>query len=276
MIILPEHNRQITQTKQHRYKVEGLPCRTCANCVKGWACIGLPSVTTISGRYTDADMYGAGYRAALNTVFGEYTNRDKDAVAGNGWIAKILSGGGADDRPTTAEYRQEVEAIPTPGEISRVAGVNIHENVDDWLNAKLSDTDPYLTHDEYTEPARRIVEWLDMHECEILETEVMVYHPTMLYGGQIDCVAKRGDSLLIFDWKSGKGVYNNAAAQIGGYAMAYEAMTGERVDEGWVLQSTPDNVFAAYQIPDLYLAQALFCNFQTSKELWDQIKWKKM
>ena len=140
----------------------------------------------------------------------------------------------------------------------------------------MSDAEPYLTHSEHIEPARRIVDWLDMHECDILETEVQIYHPTMLYGGQIDCVARRGESLLILDWKSGKGIYNDAAAQIGGYAMAYEALTGERVDEGWVLQSTPDNVFAAYRIPDLYLAKSLFVNLQVVKDLWDQIDWEQM
>jgi len=288
MNVLPEYNRQITQTKQHRYKVEGVSCRTCANCQKGRPCIGLPSVTTITGKYTDGDMYGAGYRAALNTVFGAYQDKEKTIVEGGCLPIQshelqhqpdsmiVTPDGDYSHEIDWGQYRHLAEEVPTPGEVARVAGTQIHTNVDDWLKAKMSDTEPFLTHDEYVEPARKIVEWLDKHECEILETEVQIYHPTMLYGGQIDCVARRGGSLLILDWKSGKGVYNNAAAQIGGYAMAYEMLTGERVDEGWILQSTPDNVFAAYKIPDLYLATALFCNFQTSKELWDQIVWEKM
>ena len=54
MHVLPEYDRKITQRKiggGHRYKVEGFDCTTCANCRKGKPCIGLPSVTGITGKY---------------------------------------------------------------------------------------------------------------------------------------------------------------------------------------------------------------------------------
>ena len=90
-----------------------------------------------------------------------------------------------------------------------------------------------------------------MHECESEDLEVNVYHPHLLYGGQVDCVARRGDSLLLLDWKSGKGIYDSYAGQLGGYVMAYETMTGERVDEAWVLRSDVEVNFEAKKVADL-------------------------
>jgi hypothetical protein len=87
MHVLPEFDRKITQRNiggGHRYKVEGFDCTTCANCRKGKPCIGLPSVTGITGKYSDGNMYGAGYSAAFNTVFGSYTNSDKTALDDTG------------------------------------------------------------------------------------------------------------------------------------------------------------------------------------------------
>ena len=127
---------------------------------------------------------------------------------------------------------------------------------------------------DHIEQARRIVTWLDQHECEIVDVEVNVYHPSMLYGGQVDCIARRGNSLLVLDWKSGKGIYKDYAAQVAAYAMAYEFMTGEHVDEGWVLRSGVDGSFEAQKISNLNNAKILFINLQTTKETWETIEWE--
>ena len=122
--------------------------------------------------------------------------------------------------------------------------------------------------------AEEIVHWLDRHECEILDVEVSVYHPELLYAGQVDCVARRGSSLLVMDWKSGKGIYKDYAAQVAAYIMAYEAMTGQTVQEGWVLRSGVDGSFEAKKIADLNTAKMLFVNLHSVKETWEQIQWE--
>jgi len=113
-----------------------------------------------------------------------------------------------------------------------------------------------------------------MHECEILDVEVNVYHPELLYGGQVDCIARRGNSLLLVDHKSGRGIYNSYAGQLGGYVMAYEAMTGERVDEGWVLRSDVDGNFEAKQVSDLQIAKSFFVNMQVTKQTFEALNWE--
>ena len=145
----------------------------------------------------------------------------------------------------------------------------------DWLQARIDGVEPYiLASQEIRDQAARIVNWLDQHECEVLDVEVSVYHPELLYAGQVDCVARRGNSLLVMDWKSGKGIYKDYAAQVAAYIMAYEAMTGQTVQEGWVLRSGVDGSFEAKKIVDLNAAKMLFVNLHAAKEVWDKIQWE--
>ena len=270
MDVLPEYDRLIIQRKiggGHRYKVEGFDCTTCANCRKGKSCIGLPSVTGITGKYGDGDMYGAGYRAAFNTVFGAYTNSDRNAVDDTGFLQT-----GSRTRPAI-QLRKEAEAIKTPSQVGMAVGTEVHSMLQDWLQSKIDGTEVFLSGD-HIEQARRIVTWLDQHECEILDVEVNVFHPMLLYGGQVDCIARRGNSLMVLDWKSGKGIYKDYAAQVAAYAMAYECMTGEVVNEGWVLRSGVDGSFEAQKIADLDVAKMLFINLHTTKATWDVIQWE--
>jgi len=276
MLILPEYDRPIVMRnigKGHRYRVQGIDCNACANCRKGKPCIGLPRVTAITGQY-GGNMYGAGYQAALNTVFGSYTNRDKDQVNEDSWMSDLLRPGA---NPPLAEdilvYRQEVEEIPTPGDIARDFGTGVHAALEEWLTAKQSGEMPFL-EGEYIATAKPIVEWLDKHECEIMDVEVKVYHPTLLYGGTVDCIARRGGVPIVLDWKSGRAIYKDAAAQVAGYALAYEVMTGERVNEGWVLRSGKDG-FEAQRIKDMDVAKWLFVNLHSVKENWDNIEWEE-
>ena len=275
MLILPEYDRPIVMRnvgKGHRYKIEGVDCNACANCRKGKPCIGLPSVTAITGQY-GGNMYGAGYQAALNTIFGAYTDRDKTEVKEESWFDDFLRSTSRGNREDIVRYRQEVEEIPTPGDIAREFGTGVHAALEEWLTAKQNGEMPFL-EGEYIATAKPIVEWLDKHECEIMDVEVKVYHPTLLYGGTVDCIARRGGVPIILDWKSGRAIYKDAAAQVAGYALAYEMMTGERVNEGWVLRSGKDG-FEAQRIKDLDVAKWLFVNLHSVKENWDNIQWEE-
>ena len=89
---LPQfHDLEIVQKNVgggHRYFVEGFPCGTCYQCApkkrkdgktpRQGKCIGLPSVTSFSGQWGGGGLYPAGYRHALDAVFGEYTDKAKD------------------------------------------------------------------------------------------------------------------------------------------------------------------------------------------------------
>jgi len=282
MNILPEHDRKITQRNiggGHRYQVEGISCGTCARCRKGQSCIGLPSVTSTSGKYADGDMYGIGYRAAFNSIFGNYTDATKSELKPDGMLLGFAEDMESNDwRGDTSDMlwlRQQAEKVKSSSQKGLETGTEVHRILDEWLTAKKDGDDPFLQAEKsHIEQARKIIDWLDMHECEILDVEVNVYHPELLYGGQVDCIARRGNSLLLVDHKSGRGIYNSYAGQLGGYVMAYEAMTGERVDEGWVLRSDVDGNFEAKQVSDLQIAKSFFVNMQVTKQTFEALNWE--
>ena len=288
MKVLPEHDKKITQRTiggGHRYQVPGVRCGSCYQCVpkirkdgkirKQGTCIGLPSVTSISGKYADGDMYGIGYRAAFNSIFGNYTDATKSELKPDGMLLGFTDDTVLGDINDLLWLRQQAEQVKSSSQKGLATGTEVHRILDEWLTAKKDGDDPFVQAEKsHIDQARKIVEWLDMHECEIEEAEVSVYHPELLYGGQVDCIARRGNSVLLLDWKSGRGIYNSYAAQLGGYVMAYEAMTGERVSEAWVLRSDVDGNFEAKQVADIEVAKMLFRNLQACKETFEQIAWE--
>ena len=215
-------------------------------------------------------------------MFGAYTDKDKTAVDEQGFLIGFaehaddwMGNHGLDARDLLA-LRQQAEAIKTPSQIGMEIGNKVHGMLKEWLQARIDGVDAFITIDpQIRDQAAAIVNWLDQHECEILDVEVNVFHPEGLYGGQVDCIARRGNSLLVLDWKSGKGIYKDYAAQVAAYIMAYEAMTGLTVSEGWVLRSGVDGSFEAQKIADLAAAKRLFVNLQTTKESWDAITWEE-
>ena len=74
----------------------------------------------------------------------------------------------------------------------------------------------------YSSMQERGIKWL--------ATEWMVYHPNLLYAGQVDAIGVVDDEVTLFDWKTTDGLSKNGkrkslgqtthAAQVGGYWLA--------------------------------------------------------
>ena len=77
----------------------------------------------------------------------------------------------------------------------------------------------------YSSMQERGIEWL--------ATEMMVYHPNLLYAGQVDAIGVVDDEVTLFDWKTTDGLDKRGkrkklgqtthAAQVGGYWLALSA-----------------------------------------------------
>ena len=282
MNLLPQfQDLKITQRNiggGHRYYAEGFPCGTCYMCKpkprkdgmirKAGKCIGLPSVTSFSGQWGGGGLYPAGYRHALDTVFGAYTDKAKDEVQETSWFSDFVRGGAGDGE--IIKYRQEVEEIPTPGNVARDFGTGVHKSLEQILRGDPEAEIPA----EYANAVSAVLTWLEKGGSDgayiVEDTEVNVFHPELLIGGQIDCVARIGNRAVIIDWKSGKEIYPNHAIQIAAYAMCYEAMTGEEVAEAWVVKSGLHG-FAAKRVEDLIPAQKAFIALQEVKRNVDLI-----
>lgn len=308
MRVLPQYeNLEIEQiTKEafggtvtyHLYPVAGFPCGHCAKCVpkprrsaktgklsnpKPKPCEGLPSVTSFSGQYGGGGLYPAGYRHALDAVFGAYADGDKTAVVEDSWMTDLVRSG-FQTKTSVAHnkyrhymspedilcFRQEVEEIPTPGKVSSEFGVGVHAALESVLTGEGE------VPVKYADAVDAVLGWLNKGGPDgpyvVEDVEVNVFHPELLYAGQIDCVARCGNRVIIIDWKSGRGIYDSHAMQVAAYAMAYEAMTGEAVAEAWVVQSGRHG-FAAKRVRDLIPAQKAFIAIQEAKRNVRFIDW---
>jgi hypothetical protein len=276
--ILPEYDRAITLRKWgssgHTYKVNGFPCTRCGQCTgrstkgrqpKPENCTGMTSCSTISGMYLKGNLYAAGRKSGFDAVFGEYINTDRNALDAAG---SILGRRTQDD--DLLQLRKEVEKLPSKASIARDFGIRVHEALEAVLGADQRDEEAFIEADLETS-VYNVREWLASHEYNVLDLEVAVYHPQMLYAGTIDCVAERGGNITLFDWKTG-GLYDNAQVQLAGYALAYQELTGIEPVAAWVLRSNRD-LFEAARVGNLDAAKLAFVNLHGAKVVWDDLAW---
>ena len=254
-------------------------CKACADCRKNKRCKGLPSVTSVSGQYGGGGLYPAGYRHALDAVFGEYTDKSKDAVKDGGWMSDYARSPGVmvpmDENnylDNLLVYRQEVEEIPTPGKVSAAFGTKVHAALESILRGNAQ------VPTDCADAVDAVMNWLRRGGVDgpyvIEDVEVDVFHPELLIAGQVDCIARSGNRVIMIDWKSGKDIYPNHAMQIAAYAMCYEAMTGEEVAECWIVKSGKHG-FAAKRVRDLAPAQKAFIALQQVKQNVESIEWSE-
>lgn len=281
--VLPEWNHKITRRNWgengRTYVVEGVPCEHCKACndrldgTGNRACTGMSNCSSIAGGYKDGDLYGAGYRHALDAVFGAYTDKEKTEVKENSWFTDYLGTNENMNRRGYEEimrYRQEVESMPSPGEVARNFGTEVHAAIEEILVARQNDEESFVDTG-LAESSMDIVEWLDKNEFNVMDIEVAVYHPGMGYAGTIDCVAERHGNISIFDWKTG-GLYNNAMVQLAGYGMAYKEITGVEPTALWAIRSNRGS-FAAHRVADISQAKLMFGYLMAVKLGWGQLAW---
>ena len=281
--VLPQFDRKITMRtfgQGHNYVVEGIPCERCKGCATGKGCTGMPGCTSISGAYKTGDLYNAGYRAAFNAVFGAYVDTNtKDEIKDGGWLTAFLrtESNTATNAPFDSmmedllKYRQEAEEIPTPSKIATDFGSHVHTAIEEALAAKQTEEESWIDPKVY-QATRNVVEWLDKNEYRILDYEVTVYHPTMLYAGTIDCVAERQGNITLMDWKTG-GLYDEAQVQLAGYALAYKELTGIDPTTVMVLR-TGNDFFEAQEVVNLDIAKQVFEYLAAIKASWPSLVWK--
>jgi len=261
----------------HRYEVNGFDCGGhCADCraKPQRPCKGLPSVTTFTGAYGGGGgLYKGGINHALDAVFGAYTDKDKKTVQENSWMSDFVRSGDNLSKHEMLRYRQEVEEIPTSGDIAREYGIGVHAALESLLVGDGEVPERYLSG------ANTILAWLNKGGKDgpyiVEDSEVSVFHPELRYAGQIDCVARCGDRIIIIDWKSGKEIRPEHSMQVAAYAMAYSEMTGLAVSEAWVIKASPITGFDAKQVANLAQAQKAFIALQETKRNADRISWRK-
>lgn len=80
------------------------------------------------------------------------------------------------------------------------------------------------------------LDWMDMTNFELMETEVPLVSEEYKYGGTIDCVGRLGDKVVILDWKTSKAVYKDYLLQLAAYQNLWNENWEPEVEECHLLQ----------------------------------------
>lgn len=95
-------------------------------------------------------------------------------------------------------------------------GTEIHEAIEAWvLDKPLPDWSPAA--EPFMEQA---VRWLQEREPKVEMSEASVYNRTYRYAGTLDMIATIDGKRTLIDFKTGSGVYPEAALQMNAYAKA--------------------------------------------------------
>ena len=106
-------------------------------------------------------------------------------------------------------------------------GTNIHG----WIEQKIAGENPPIPVD----PSERngvlaFLKFQDEHKVKWIESEKRIYSKVNDYAGILDAVGKIGKDLVLIDFKSSNGLYPEFAFQAAAYQIAYEEMTGKKID----------------------------------------------
>ena len=119
-------------------------------------------------------------------------------------------------------------------------GTDIHA----YLEARLNLWEPEELSDDAMPYKDAADAWLD--ECgptEVLGTEVTLFNPA--YAGTTDLIMRRGDRMVIADFKTSKAIYDEAALQLSALFGCYTDADGKtvpwRAEDGAVME-TPELV----------------------------------
>jgi hypothetical protein len=102
-------------------------------------------------------------------------------------------------------------------------GTDIHT----YLEFLINGWEPEPLSDDALPFKQAADEWLDFHQPEKVATELTVFHPK--YAGTGDLWCMMGDRMTILDFKTSKGIYDEAALQLAALWGAFTTADGDQV-----------------------------------------------
>lgn len=132
------------------------------------------------------------------------------------------------------------------------AGTLAHSYVEQWLAHESLAVD--LADEQQAKAfaaARRLIDWVEQAESagriEVLGSEVPIVDVASGYGGTLDMVVKLGGIPHIVDFKTGKGVYDETAIQLGAYRCLWNLHNPEvQAHRALVLHSPVEGELSAH------------------------------
>lgn len=118
-----------------------------------------------------------------------------------------------------------------------------------------------LAHGRVHNMLSRFEQWLDGVHLLPVETELKVISRKYGYAGTLDAIAEQDGKLVIFDWKTGAGLYPDMELQLSAYAQAYEETTGKKIKRGVIVLVSKDKPVHTLLTAEYKLTKTVFKKF---------------
>lgn len=198
----------------------------------------LPSVTTVIGAtlgWSKDGLVGWAYRKGVEAMADEMTgppppselgaDADDEAIMGE-WVA------------TCAERAKAKRAHQKQRDAAADAGTLAHAMIEAHQRGEPlpSSTDPVMQA-AATVGYRKWLRWYIDVDPELIAAETLMVDQAIGLGGTLDSVVRIGAKVVLADWKTGKGAYDDVVIQLGGYAHLWEQRGGAPIDEAVVVNA---------------------------------------
>lgn len=95
--------------------------------------------------------------------------------------------------------------------------------VHDWIKEYIKGNNPSKPVNESCKNAvNKFLEWEKDHNVEFIQSEKQVYSVVYNYAGTLDFIAKVDGKVMIGDFKTSKGIYDEMWLQVAAYQQAYQ------------------------------------------------------
>ena len=85
-----------------------------------------------------------------------------------------------------------------------------------------------------------------------------VYSVSLQVAGTLDALGAKDGKIILIDWKTSNGFYEDMALQCGGYVCCLEEMTGQTIDEGWIVRFDKRSPLFEAKTVDISKAKSAF------------------
>ena len=116
---------------------------------------------------------------------------------------------------------------------------------------------------------REFSEWAYTNEIVTIYQDMRVVSKAHCYSGTLDWIGYHKDypdELIIIDWKTSKGIYEDMDLQLVAYAKAYEEQTGEQIKRGLIVNIPKKHGKHKIRIREFKLTKHVFSRFLKLRE----------
>jgi hypothetical protein len=145
-------------------------------------------------------------------------------------------------------------------------GTLVHKYIDQIIQGHM----PPELRPEMLPAVTAFLDWWQSSQIKLLKGDTKVASVKYKYGGSLDAIGQQGSKLVILDWKTSNGIYNEHALQAGAYAEAFYETFGARCEKGFIIRFGK-NLPPAFEAKEILSLESSFDGFLAAKRLKENL-----